>query len=265
MAVARRNQCALPECEDVVFSTLGKGLEHARESHGFRGDHKRLEDALVLFDPPDPQLLGRKGGHSRDYAPTPEEFRRLVEAARNEMGRVIFLVLGESGLRANELLHLRPAWLRDGFLRVPYEDPESSFQAKTPQAERSIPLRQMSGEAWDALKDWCEGPQRRSDWGNQRPFGISSPALWRRVRRGGMRARLGRKLFPHALRAFCATTWAYRLGSPFTLMNLMGWASLDVAMAYVRRSGRPLEKAVERWNLNGGRIRGSSSRAPRLA
>ncbi len=34
-------------------------------------------------------------------------------------------------------------------------------------------------------------------------------------------------------------------------MNLMGWASLDVAMAYIAATGRGLEDALRAWNGNG--------------
>jgi hypothetical protein len=49
---------------------------------------------------------------------------------------------------------------------------------------------------------------------------------------------------PHALRAYCATKWAYNLGNPFLLMDLMGWNRPEVAIAYVRSTGRGLEDAL---------------------
>ncbi len=244
----RRCQCALPGCSEKkrVFPTIKEGRAHLGILHGIKPPWPTYEDGLVILDPPNVHY-GRRG-RTRDFAPTTEEYERLLDAARDEADRVFFLVLGESGLRSSELRHLRPSWLWDGTLHVPYRDPEMAWKAKTKQAARAVPLRRMNGEAWDILEDWCARPAR---WKPDFPLGISAFALWERVRNGGRRAGLSRRLFPHALRSYCATKWAYNLGSPFVLMDLMGWSSPKVAIAYVRSTGRGLEDAVMAWNHNG--------------
>lgn len=246
MPKARRCLCALPGCPEK-FSTMKAGNAHLREDHGIRLIWPGYMDGLVFLDPP--VALGKRG-HSKDYAPTPEEYTRLLDVAEDELDRLAFLVLGQAGLRSKELLYLRPSWLRDGVIHVPYQDPTTGFRAKTRNADRAIPIREMSREAWEVLEEWYTNPPRKVGWSSKTPLGISQPTLWDRVRKGGERAGLSRRVFPHALRAFCATTWAYRL-NPFTLQTLMGWSRPDVAIAYVRSSGRRLEDAVMAWNHNG--------------
>ncbi len=56
--------------------------------------------------------------------------------------------------------------------------------------------------------------------------------------------------FP-TLSGYCATKWACNLGNPYLLMDLMGWSNPDVAIVYVRSTGRGLEEAVMTWNGNG--------------
>ena len=250
-----------------MFSTMKAGNAHLREAHGIQLPWPKYEDGLVILDPSYLPHRGKRG-HAKDFAPTPEEYARLLEAAEDELDRLAFKVLGEAGLRAKELLYLRPSWLREGTLHVPYRDAETGFRAKTRNADRAIPLWEMSREAWEILEEWITDPPRSARWGSPTPLGVSHATLWERVRRGGRRAGLSRRLFPHALRAYCATTWAYRLGNPFTLQVLMGWSSSKVAIAYVRSTGRALEDAVMAWNGNNGHNGGSmpsSESRPRVA
>ncbi len=272
---ARRCRCAVPGCleGERVFPSKVQGTRHLRERHGIRLPAMRTGDGLVLLDPPIHQLEGPLG-HAKDRAPTPEEYARLLEAAEDDLDRLIFRVLGGAGLRRNEFIHLRWTWLKDGKIHVPYEDAESGFRAKTKKAARAIPLEKMDPEAWELLRTWwarrelglpgwaprartrrrIKGGRTRVVWkGPPRsptPLGICPSTLWRRVRLGGKRAGLPKSLTPHALRAYCATKWAYALGNPFLLMDLFGWTTPGVAMAYVRTSGRAIEDAVEAWNQN---------------
>ncbi len=213
--------------------------------------------------------------HSRDRAPTRKEYARLLEAAEDDLDRLIFHVLGKAGLRSKEFLYLRWAWLKEGKIHVPYEDAESGFRAKTPRAARAIPLEKMDPEVWDVLRTWWArrelglpgwaprmrtrrkigGGRTRVVWkgqpGSPTPLGICHATLWRRVMLGGKRADLSKPLTPHGLRAYCATTWAYRLGNPYLMMSLFGWTTPGVAIAYVRNSGKAVEDAVDLWNHNG--------------
>lgn len=179
--------------------------------------------------------------HSKDHAPTPEEFERLLDAARDERDRLSILVLGEGGFRANEFLHIRPAWLDGGHrVTIPLADPLTGFAAKTDMAARSIPLRKMSRYAWDVLVDYLE---------KHGEIDFKYHSLRNRTLAAAKRAGVEKQVTPHPLRAYCATKWAYRIQNPFTLMELFGWATPGVAIAYVRSTGVQAEKAVDRWNL----------------
>ncbi len=50
--------------------------------------------------------------NSKDDALTEGEFERLWEAARKEeLNRIIFVLAGELGFRANELSHVKRSWI----------------------------------------------------------------------------------------------------------------------------------------------------------
>ncbi len=180
--------------------------------------------------------------HAKDNAPTVEEYERLLDAARDERDRLSILVLGEGGFRANEFLHIRPAWLQDGKVRIPLADPTNGFTAKTKRGARAVPLWGLHRPAWDALTD---------HFTDHEALGFKYHALRLRTIAAGKRAGLEKHVTPHALRAYCATKWAYNFGSPFLLMDLMGWTRPEVAIVYVRSTGRGLEDALRSWNGNG--------------
>ncbi|MEE9236529.1 MAG: tyrosine-type recombinase/integrase [Thermoplasmata archaeon] len=200
------------------------------------------KNALMMVDPP--RETGRpKGRHSRDNAPTEGEFQRLLDVCLDERDRLILMVLGNSGLRSKEFLTMRQEWLRDGKVFIPSADPKTGFTCKTRAASRAIPLRDMSEETWEVLTDWFEEHDRA---------GFCHGTMWLRVKNAGRRAHLGKHLFPHALRALFATRWAYRLGNPFLLMDLMGWSTPGIAIAYVRSVGKAVEEAVRDWKGKDG-------------
>ncbi len=180
---------------------------------------------------------------SKDYVPDDGEYERLLDASRDAKDRLILHVLAESGMRCNEFIHLRPYWMDDGMVRIPLGDPETGFRAKTKAAARAIPLRDMDRGAWNILQDWMK------DWGEA---GMCHGTVWLRVRNAGRRAELRLPIFPHALRAYCATKWAGRIQNPFTLMELMGWETPGVAMRYIRTTGKRAQRAVKAWRSQNG-------------
>ncbi len=236
---ARRCKCAVPDCPEskTIFPMKKVGGEHLYGEHGILPS-PRFGEALIFLDPRT-GVGPPKGRHSRDHAPSEEEFQSLLEVCQDERDRLIIMVLGYSGLRSREFLRMRQDWLKEGKIFVPLTDPVTGFKAKTKAAARAVPLLDISRETWYLLTDWFERHER---------IGFSYPTLWLRVRNAGRRAYLSKPLSPHALRAYCATKWAYRLGNPFLLMDLFGWTTPGVATAYVRSVGKALEDAVKKWN-----------------
>lgn len=54
-----------------------------------------------------------------------------------------------------------------------------------------------------------------------------------------------KRIYPHALRATAATYHAYNGLPAIALQNLMGWADLETAQKYLRKSAGATEKALE--------------------
>ncbi len=184
-----------------------------------------------------------KRGASKNYVPTLEEFERLLDAARDPLDDLALNVLGGTGLRSREFLSMRRYWIEDGKLIIPSMDPETGFRAKTRRAARTVPIRMMSRSSWVLLNSWFEEHEE---------VGVSPVTLWHRVKKAGLRAKLRRKLFPHALRAYCATKWAYRLPNVTVLQDMFGWESPQVAQRYIAHTGGQAERAIREWQLQNG-------------
>lgn len=178
-----------------------------------------------------------KRGRSRDWAPTEAEYRALQDAARDGVDRLCLYGLAEGGFRATEFVSILPWWLDGGSVRIPRSDPETGFRSKTARAARDVPLREMSRYAWDLLMEYLEEHGR---------VDFTRRTLYNRIHRMGERA--GLDLYPHALRAYCATVWGHRIDT-VPLMDLMGWESSRVAERYIRKSGRRTRQAIRRWRL----------------
>jgi site-specific recombinase XerD len=56
--------------------------------------------------------------------------------------------------------------------------------------------------------------------------------------------RIGKRVYPHALRATAATFHAYRGLDPVPLQALIGWSCLSTAQKYIRLSGGTTAKAL---------------------
>ncbi len=179
-------------------------------------------------------------GASKDYVPTEEEFDRILDAVKGERDRVIVYTLSEGGFRATEFASIMPYWLHDGRVVVPKYDPQTGFKVKTSASSRAVPLKKMSRAAWDVLNDYVE----KHD-GIDFCYGTT----WLRVKNLARRAKLTNNFFPHAFRAYCATKWAYRIPNPYVLMDIFGWATMGVALKYIRRAGVRAEQTIDKWNM----------------
>lgn len=75
--------------------------------------------------------------------------------------------------------------------------------------------------------------------------------IWYRIKRISDYAAEGRKLYPHVLRATCATLFAWKGWDSDYLKNFMGWSSTAIADIYVKSDENKMLKAIgiikERW------------------
>lgn len=215
--------------------------------------------------------------HCREDALSDREFERLVEAThemdeyRGLEARFIVFAAARLGMRAGEIVHATADWVdwrremvqiprhescdrgRDGGLcgscrqaarqMVQYHDDLSLAAAedlmwspKTESSAREIPL--TTTRATIALEDYFE----RFD-----EFQISQTGVNRRVERA---AELADGLdpadvYPHALRATCASFFAARGLNAVALKSLMGWSDFSVALKYIEDSGERTSQALD--------------------
>jgi len=185
---------------------------------------------------------------SRDHIHSPEEIAKLRSCCQNQEELLLVDIPIEAGLRIGELAHLRRSWLdKDGAISIP--DRQSCncgectrlkagyWAPKTKAGIRSIPLKPaLARELKEYLASHPEG------------FGLSRVALWTKLKTIAKRAQVA-SVFPHSLRATCATRLAEEGISAATLQYLMGWSSLNSADAYIRSSKRRAQEELAKiWN-----------------
>lgn len=174
--------------------------------------------------------------------------------------RLIIHCTARLGMRSGELSHLSSDWvsMREGVIKIPlYEDCEQgkndsvcgycrnrardyvethedvSFEEalemrwnpKTDNAERRIPFD------FNVRTEICIERFFKS----YQYFPKSKATINRRVDEIAERAGI-RRVYPHCLRATAATCHARREISPYSLMSVMGWKSMETAKVYISAS-----------------------------
>jgi integrase len=199
------------------------------------------------------ELKPASRAHERNF--TPEEFEKLISTTRAwgipEAGVTadFFLLLGETGLRLNEGLHLRwcdvnldPA---GPYLRV---QARPGWKPKTKQSIRRVPLSPRVDNALRA---------RLRDVGAFQPTARIFPERWdrkfverrfnRMLKRAGMFERdeeTGDKLRCHSLRHYFATTLARAGVHPTMVRDLCGHASITQTDRYFTLPSGALVTAI---------------------
>lgn len=215
--------------------------------------------------------------HSKANAVDERGFERLV-AATHELdeyealqSRFILFAAGRFGLRAGELCHFKADWvdLRRRMIAIPAFEPcrkgrdggicgycrqharqmadhnpdvsleaatASRWEPKTDAAAREIPLEAHTRGAM-VVEEFCD---RFGD------FPDSRTTINRRVNR---LCELADELpddatNPHGLRATAASYYASRGLDVIAMQSLFGWADLQTAHCYVRRSGERTAQAL---------------------
>lgn len=200
-----------------------------------------------------------------------EQFDRLYAATFDSSDdleteledRFITVGSGRETLRKGALLHFRPSWLdrEEKMIEVPaHQDCDCRYCRE--QAEQYAKYHEDVSfeEALDLM--WSpktEASTRRIYYGwsprtiatieafadQVGELDMTASTINRRVDKLAERAGID-NLYPHALRATAAMFWS-RLGlEPHYLQAMMGWTSLDVAVAYLRATGTQLGRRIER-------------------
>lgn len=219
--------------------------------------------------------------HSKEDALNDREFELLVEGSYRldddyfelETRLVIFLA-GRLGMRGGEIAHLKEDWIdwHRGMLCIPRHESctdgrdggicghcrgaakqmvehnpglttdaaeEMMWSPKTEAASREIPL-EASTRARIVLERYFE----RFD-----EFQASRGVVNRRVTRAAEAADDeldAESVYPHALRASCASHFAAKQIDIVSLKSMMGWSSYQTAENYLAESGKRTEKAIRR-------------------
>lgn len=174
--------------------------------------------------------------------------------------RLIIHCTARLGMRCGELAHLSSDWIhmREGVVQIPsfdtctqgkgnqicgycrnrardyvetHEDVsfeealEMRWNPKTENAERSIPFD------FNIRTEFCI----EKFYKNYNSFPKSKATINRRIDEIAEKVGIG-KVYPHCLRATAATCHASRDISPYSLMSVMGWKSMDTANVYISAS-----------------------------
>ena len=151
----------------------------------------------------------------------------------------VVLVLAFTGMRADELSHFKPSWIKwqKGVIEIPSE--EDGWTPKTIHGARSIPLK--DNRLIDILKRWTYEY-------NFKPIKMKRVTIWRIIQKVASRTKIMKKVYPHSLRATFATTLAFKGFSASSIQHIMGWGSIVMAMEYVKSSGaRAKDEFMEKW------------------
>jgi integrase len=204
--------------------------------------------------------------YSRQDALTEREVVRMLQKTwkmddekRAFETRLVIHCAARLGMRAGEIAHLNSSWIswsqktinippyqkctqgkngeRCGYCRnrardyadtndVSFEEAlDKYWNPKTKNAERTIPFD------FNVRTEICiEKFDREYD-----KFPISKATINRRINRISEKCNIQR-VYPHSLRATAATIHASRNISPYSLMSVMGWQSMDTARTYISSS-----------------------------
>jgi hypothetical protein len=215
-------------------------------------------------------MIEQKQRHAAFDAPDETEFARLYAATFDSSddyetrleNRFITVAGGRLTLRRGELLHFNRDWLDREMktINVPYYVPcECSYCVD--QAGEYADGRELTAE--EALEHfWSPKSEAGAraiyyGWSGQTIDAVEQFAdvvgeldmdactINRRVDTLAERAQV-ENLYPHALRAASAFFFADLGLEAHYIQALMGWRSIEVAVAYLRASGRQLAERIER-------------------
>ena len=134
---------------------------------------------------------------------SPEEVRRLIEAAPNLLYRTLLMLLYATGLRRAEAANLKVSDIDSSLMLIHVRQGKGS-------RDRELPLTQ---KVLGALRDYWRAakmkprvylfPSRRGDAAEERP--ISDKTVWHACHEAALHAGIAKRIGPHTLRHSFAT------------------------------------------------------------
>ena len=169
-------------------------------------------------------------GESWRYALDPQGINRLLMQAKGLEERTVIKSLIYAGLRADEFVHLNAQWLRAGQISIPPRCDcrnhkkcleRGMWRPKSKAGTRDIfVVKPLQADLLEYLRVRPQG------------FARARQQVWRITDRVAARAGMKDIIFPHALRATCASILAKSMNAT-QLAYVMGWSDLKEAQNYV--------------------------------
>lgn len=218
----------------------------------------------------------KKKGPSWQHAPTPEGYKKLVEAAERtdqvSENKFMLYLEGILGFRAGETAHIKLSWFdfQRGIISIPSLEPcecqycvrcarsrttneylsrqevrKIYWQPKTDESVRMVPYK-LDTEVKEVLEEVITKYGRN-------PRGVKAMGYhFHRLIKlaGGIKSAYGQNVTQHGLRAFAATQFAYADYSIWEISELMGWKDIQVATHYLAKLGVTVLKFNKKYRKN---------------
>lgn len=187
-------------------------------------------DDLVL-----PKLLRRQV----PIVLSPEEVRRLIEAARNLRHRTILMTLYSTGMRRSELCHLRPEDIDKERMVVRIRQGKGGKDREVPLSPKLLEQLRVYYRSVRRKNGWLFPSLQTRRWDQP----ISSKVVWHACREATRRAGISKPVHPHTLRHSFATHLFDSGAELPVLQTLLGHADPRDTMIYLHLATRRLRTA----------------------
>jgi len=186
-----------------------------------------------------------KESSARENVLTEREKERVEKSLKDFREELVFKGLVYTGLRVSAFIHMNRNWIRENKIFVPRREKcnckecHGEWTPKTEASERSIPILPEAEPTIRKLFSNFSRPKETIGTRNN----VNN--ILKDIER---RADIGNHLHPHGLRATFASLMAKKGLDVWSLRDLLGWASIEPALYYVRVYGSEQERKVrEAW------------------
>ena len=175
-----------------------------------------------------------KRGKAEQYTLSEEQVKALLNVPAEPEEKLLLKLMLYCGLRVGEAVHLNANWIQEDCIKIPpsqtcaHAECKGEWKAKSKASVRIIPIPEyMKGELAEFLHQQPQG----FGFTRQKAYGI----VKRLCRQAKIRVKglSGDTIYPHVLRATCATNLAAKGMSAVALCYLMGWSSIEIGQHYI--------------------------------
>jgi integrase/recombinase XerD len=171
---------------------------------------------------------------------SPDEVKRLIEAAPNLLHRTILMVLYGTGIRRTEASLLKVSDVDSERMVIHVHQGKGSRDRDVPMTAKLLEVLREYWR-WKRPKIYLF-PSTSGHRGVEHP--ISDKTVWYAVKEAGKRAGIQKRIGPHTLRHSFATNLMEAGTDLRTIQLLMGHAHLEDTTVYLHLSQRHLHAAI---------------------